>query len=466
MTMPAALDVTSPPTAARRPSRWPRVGVWLALGLGLAATGHAVFSPAVRAAYADVADSVDITQWGQKATWATVPGWWAGAWIQHSSPYYRPLSSMLFWAEVRAFGRDFLGHAVMSWALHGAICVLLYLLALRWFPGPPGRRAAFALLAVVLFNLRRGPQGPGWIPAPVAYGVVAWWPGQTDQACLLFALLCLLDLDTWLVEGGRRRLWRGLAWWVVALLFKEMAVCVPLVAGCQILLRRGRPALALWGQGAEGEGARQARVAPGLAWRVVTPWLAVVAGFLAARPYLVPGAWGPQARDATYFATKVAWFLAEAPWAVTRARWPWVVVVAAFVVACLYLYARLARRPSPVWLVVVMILGSGLLAQLAKGNFAIITIPLELEAVGIDALFILGLVVLAHVRSGPAWLLLAMVAAVHLPILEVKGPHYMYWPSAFWGLFNASLVQYVWQAHVEGRLQWRRRGDGSRVLPA
>jgi hypothetical protein len=364
---------------------------------------------------------------------------------------------MLFWAEVRAFGRNFLGHAVVSWALHGGICVLLYLLALRWLPGPPARRAVFALVTVALFNLRRGPEGPGWLPAPVAYGVVAWWPGQTDQACLLSALLCLLDLDTWLVRGGRRHLARGLAWWVVALLFKEMAACVPLVVGCQVLLRRGLPGLALWQAEVSGEGARRPHLAPGLAWVVVTPWVAVVAAFLAARPYIVPGAWGPQARSLDYFAGKIGWYLAEAPWAATQARGAWLVAIAAFVAGCLYVYARLPRRPSGVWLVLGVLLGSGLLAQLLTGNFATITIPREMGAIGIVTLFLLGLAVLAHVRTGPAWLLLGMVAAVHLPILQVKGPHYMYWPSAFWALFNASLVQHVWEAHVEGRLRWGRR---------
>ena len=63
---------------------------------------------------------------------------------------------------------------------------------------------------------------------------------------------------------------------------------------------------------------------------------------------------------------------------------------------------------------------------------------------------LLGLAVLAHVRGGVVWPLLALVVAVHIPILHVQGPHYMYWPAAFWGLFNASLVQWAW-CRVKGR---------------
>lgn len=446
METPAAeVRATPGPGAALR-----RAGVWLAVVLGLAATGHAVFSPRVRAVYAHVADSEVITQWGQKATWADVPRWFTGAWIQEDSPYYRPLSSLLFWAEVRAFGKDFTGHAVVSWVIHGAICGLLYLLALRWVPGPPGQRVVWALVTVVLFNVRRGPQGPGWLAAPVSYGVVAWWPGQTDQTCLLVALLSLLSLDRWLVEGTRAHLWRGLGWWVVALGFKEMAVCVPLVVGCQILMRRGWGTLALWRRDEEGK----ATAAPGLAWRVVTPWLAVVAGFLLVRPLLVPGAWGPKARSLDYFARKIGWYLAEAPIAITEARGVWVVVLAVFVAGSLYAYARLGRRPSAVWLVLWLAVGLGVLAQLLAGNFAVVTIPRELGAIGVVALLLLGLVVLGHVREGATWALLGMVAAVHLPILQVKGPHYMYWPSAFWALFNAALL-----VHATRSLLGRGRGE-------
>ena len=116
-----------------------------------------------------------------------------------------------------------------------------------------------------------------------------------------------------------------------------------------------------------------------------------------------------------------------------------------FLAACVCVWARLPRRPSVVWLALGMVIGAGLIAEFMGGNFALITIPGELAAIGVVTLMALGIIVLLHARCGPVWPLLAMTLAVHLPVLHVQGPHYMYWPAAFWGLFNASLLQEAWR---------------------
>ena len=209
--------------------RWYLGGLLLCIVLGLAATAYGVFSPSLRKLYARNIDSVEIATCAEGATSADIAGWWTGVWIQPTSPYYRPLSSMLFWLEYKAFGMNFQGHVLVSWVLHAVLCALLYRLAFRLLPGPPRERVCFAVVAVVLFNLRRGPTGPDWIAAPVAHGVVAWWPGQTDQFCLLCCLPALSLLDRWWLEGGRRDLAWGGVLTAVALLFKEMAVTMPLL---------------------------------------------------------------------------------------------------------------------------------------------------------------------------------------------------------------------------------------------
>ena len=48
-----------------------------------------------------------------------------------------------------------------------------------------------------------------------------------------------------------------------------------------------------------------------------------------------------------------------------------------------------------------------------------------------------------------AWMLAVMLLVVHLPILHLQGPHYLYWPAAFWGMLDAVLV---WQA----ARQWQK----------
>ena len=184
----------------------------------------------------------------------------------------------------------------------------------------------------------------------------------------------------------------------------------------------------LWAAEDAAQGRR--RLSPGVFWQVVLPGLLVGAGFLVLRSILVPGAWGPQAESLHYFLRKVLFYAGERPATLVASRGLPLVVIPAFLAACIYVYARLPRRPSAVWLALTVVR------------------------------LILGVVVLAHVRTGPAWMLLGSVVAIHLPILHVWGPHYFYWPAAFWALLNASLLLYVWQRWRGGTLQWRKQEAG------
>lgn len=437
--------------------RWIAAGAVVSVLLGLAATAHGVFSPAILAYYAHSPDSDDITRWAERSSLDDVLGWWVGPWIQRTSPYYRPLSSLVFFLEYKAFGWNYQGHVIISWLLHGAICFLLYRAGLAWLQGEGRARVMLAVAAVALFNARIGPTGPGWLLAPITYGVVAWWPAQTDQFCLLACLSALLYFDAWLTSGRREGVVRALALWVIGLLFKEMAVCLPLAAGFLVLYRKGSSAARLWGRVEAGELTFAKRLGIGLFWQVVLAGLVLVAVYLAVRNVLVPGAWGPKARPLTYFLEKIVWFSAERPAGLLVTRWPWLMAVCGFLTACIYVYVRLPRRPSIAWLILVAVLGAAGLAHLLGDNFALITVPREIAAIVTVTIFFLGLLVLAHARGGPTWPLLGMVIAIHLPILHVLGPHYMYWPAAFWGLFNASLIGVVAEMKAAGRLQWNFR---------
>jgi len=440
------------------PGRRIWAGAAICAMIGLATTAHPVFSPRVLAHYADSPDSVNIAESAEAATPRDLLRWWTGSWIQRGSTYYRPLSSILFWLEHRAFGRNFQGYVVVSWLVHGWVCASLFLLGFSVFPGSVVQRSTTAILAVALFSVRLGPQGPTWAPAPVSYAVVAWWPAQTDQVSLAFSVWALLLFDGWLKGSRHRGLLQGTALWIVALLFKEMAVSLPVVAGCLIMYRRGLRSMRLWAAEDAAQGRR--RLSPGVFWQVVLPGLLVGAGFLVLRSILVPGAWGPQAESLHYFLRKVLFYAGERPATLVASRGLPLVVIPAFLAACIYVYARLPRRPSAVWLALTVVICTGALAQVLTGSFALITIPDELAAIGTVTLLILGVVVLAHVRTGPAWMLLGSVVAIHLPILHVWGPHYFYWPAAFWALLNASLLLYVWQRWRGGTLQWRKQKAG------
>jgi len=409
--------------------------------IGLAATAWGVFSPAVLEHYSDSPDSVGIAWWVKRAGPPEMLGWWTGRWIQEDSPpYYRPLASFLFWAEYRLFGMDFQGHVVVSWLLHAAVCACVWLLAFRLYPGSHRLRVLTALLAVVLVNVRLGPVGPYWQAAPVAYAVVAWWPAQTDQMSLLLSLLSLLALDRWLRGEDGRGLLKAAGLWLGALLFKEMAVILPLLGWLLVVYRRGL------GGGAPADGAAER----GRAARLLrSPWtlglcaVALCLAYLALRSAMVPLGAATWQHTPGYYLHKAVLLLAERPRTLLAVADRWVLWAGALWGLGIALWLRAARRPDPVWSVLGMVLATVLLAQVVGGNFALATIPTELGKVGTLALLALGVLVLAQVREAWPWLLLAMVPVVHVPLIGVWGPHYFYWPAAFWGLFNAGLWHYA-----------------------
>lgn len=496
-------------------SRQVVIGMAIAAALGLIATFWGVFSPQVLEHYSDSPDSVNIAQWAERATPQTMLGWWTGAWIQPSARYYRPLSSYLFWLEFRLFGWNFQGYVMISWIVHALISALLFLLALRLFPGsgplawaialllsasvalpalavlldaaepspwvsldagrlpsgilllltipflmgllvPPASerlRVGTALLAVLLFNLRLPPEGPYWPLAPVAYAVVAWWPGQTDQMSLLCSLPALLALDRWLTGQDRRGCPKALAWWIVALLFKEMAVIIPVLAVLLAIYRDGTRALTRpRARVAEADGGPP----PGSAWLFGLAGGALAAGFLVLRSVLIPEAWGVEHKPAAYYLHQAVFLLISRPYTLAVSHNLWVSLAAVFCAVALVVWVRAPRRPSVIWLILAMVLVSGLLAEFVGGNFALVTLPDELVALGTLTLFTLGLIVLVLAPVAWVWLLLAMAVVVHLPLLWVWGPHYFYWPAAFWGLFNAGLWHHVLLRHQRGELQWKR----------
>jgi len=425
------------------PRRQLIAGLVAAITIALAITAHAVFSPAVLAHYAESPDSMGIAGWAADATAPIIASWFTGVWIQADSPYYRPLSSVAFWLQYKAFGYNFQGHVFVSWLIHAWICALIYLLALRLLPGTGRQRVISGLMAVLLFNVRLTPLGPHWPTAPIGYAVVAWWPAQTDQWSLAFSLAALLALDGWLQRDRPSGLWQASVLWVTAVLFKEMAVIVPAIAAVLITYRKGLAGLQLY-QSTE-DGSR--RLAPGPVWTVALPGLVAVAAFLALRTQLVRGAWGPEQREPGYLIVKLARYVAGRPITYVIAHWGelWFPVAAVFLVAILVVWVRMRSRPSAVWLVLAMILGAGLIAQVLGGNFALITIPRTLGRLLSVTLFLAGFVALVQVRAPVTWYLLVMALGVIVPVLHVAGPHYHYWPAAFWAIFHASIILWLWE---------------------
>lgn len=397
------------------------LAVVIAAAMSLAATAYPVFDPATQQRYLTSPDSVGIAQWAARSTWRDAIRWWYGPWIQRTG-YYRPISSLAIWLEHKAFGGSFQAMCVVSWILHAVNGALLCVLAMRLFEGVD-RAWLWALVAVALFNYRLGPAGPFWRPVPVAIGVVAWWPAQTDQLSLAASLLSLVLVDGYFRRPGRRRLMAALAWFAVALLSKEMAVCVPLVVLALGLYRRA-----------------------GEVWKVAGVYAAMAAGLLIVRYFAVPGAMGPRLGelDPLFVVHKLALYTAERFMSYVHPRGAaeyWLVVAAGGTVGVVYALWRL--RLSVVFMIVAGLVIPLLAAQYVGGNVALVTIPREFYGLVVSFVMVVGVIALVRLGTRLTWTLLGMVYAVHLPILHVIGPHYWYWPAAFWGLFSASLLSRV-----------------------
>jgi len=401
-----------------RPLLW---AIPLAVAVALAGTADMIFREDVRRLYETNPDIVSILGNAEKAGPSDVLSWWTDVWIEHDSPYYRPLASMLMYAEYRAFGEAWRPFCIVSWLLHAAICALIVLLLARLFGHwAPHLRVLPGLLAVAWFSIpcETTVDGPHWGNRGIARGLMPYWPAQTDLGCLLLSLLSLLLWDRWL-EGGRGKTLVGaIIAFVAALLFKEHAVVVPLLAVAIALYRKRSPKFSAL-MGAIGI------VASGL--------------FLMLRGLLAPGAWGPHYRGPGHLMLKVTLYLCE-PTLVARLNGhDWLIISGALVAVCvglaIYRPRRLYLHAFGAFLAVF------LPPQLLAGNIALPTLPeFAWLLARITLTFVLFLLAFEQSKRGPSLALLGCLLAVHLPILHVMGPHYYYWPVAWWSMLNATVI--------------------------
>jgi len=153
-------------------------------------------------------------------------------------------------------------------------------------------------------------------------------------------------------------------------------------------------------------------------------------------------AWNPEFRGLPHLLLKIAWYVNEPLLKFIWAGGYWIIPAGAGAIVIAYVITR--RRadavPTGVWLALGSLLWCLAMAQVVGGNFARLMIGGEIAALGLMIVFLGGAVILLAARSRLAWTLAGLVAAVHLPILHVSGPHYLYWPAALWGALNATLA--------------------------
>ncbi len=424
-----------------------RLGLGLAFAAGLLMTGWQWWRPDVRAHYADNPDMVAILDSLDAADARAALGWLGGSWVQPGPPYYyRPLASYAFCLQHRLFGRSGYGYSAVSWLAHGVVCALLFLLLYRLLPGGRWRLLA-AVLAAALTNLRRGPGGPGWVRAPTAMWEVVYWPSQTDILALACVLGGLILLDRHLAHVApeherppRRSLILAVCLAAAGVLFKEQALIAPLPAALLGLLRRGwresvrllvvfgLPAAALLLL-------RQLVLPPGSALPVPSPRAAAERLMLYANERVV---------------TDVQ---ADRWWIIPTA----LVIAAAFVVV-------LRTRWSPVWVWLGALVGCLLSVQAFGGNVALLTVYIEASAVVRAAIVACGMAVAVLRPTRLVWTLVACAFSVELPALGVWGPHYFYWPNAFWSLVAATVLYSAIDLAKE-RLERTRAEAGTKSPP-
>jgi len=418
-------------------SKWWYVGVAVALAVAsLISTAHPVFDPAVQAFYAVNADSELIAENAMAAGWSDIGRWWSGPWIQHEM-YYRPLASMLFFAEGQLFRSNFQSYCIVSWLANAANVVLLFLLGASLARGSRKVKLVIGALTAALFLLAKHPelfQGVGNPTAPegrITSGVMPWWPVQTDLFSMLCGVLSLLLLDRYLLNRRRGYLVGALGSFVAALLFKEMALCLPLMVPLLVLYRRRQAVL----------GISAAYFALGFAFFVV-------------RSLAAPGASGLEyqgmqsLRNYAYYVVHDLYMLTYLPPDASAPR-EWFPVLGALGLLVIVLVMT-RKRIEWLWAGLAVLLWLVVSGQLFGGSFAMFTVAGPMLKLGTMLVFWGGLAVLVLVRDrGVSVALVVAMLAAFVPVINRMGPHYWYWPLAFYALLNASLLNRLYEVSLQ-----------------
>ncbi|HVF09816.1 MAG TPA: hypothetical protein VNA16_03390 [Abditibacteriaceae bacterium] len=173
----------------------------------------------------DPVDTTLIVQ-GLEATsgWEQTLSWWTGPWVAWTgkgsiASFYRPLTSLLWWIEYRAFGRQGLYGFTTVHALSHLLVLMAALLFLRELLG-----LKIATLSVCLYGLHL-PYYSFNLPDCI-YALPMWKdsPDLWCSAAYLVSLWCFLKF-----MRGSSKWWLGssICCFIVALSVKEMAYTLP-----------------------------------------------------------------------------------------------------------------------------------------------------------------------------------------------------------------------------------------------
>lgn len=421
----------------------PVAGVVICIALAVLLNKGLVFDPSAQQKWSTSPDSVAITRSALAADAGTVLSWWHGPWVE-SEMFYRPMSSMLMWAEARLWGYNFFPYTIVSLVLHALSSALVFLLLYSVCPGPRWQRALSGLTGALFFNLGHHPAGPYWVKARVAWGTMIWWPVQTDFASLLFALLSLLLLDRYLLQWQCVRRDRLAPEYCRGDEDDSPETCTPrlkstlLVLACasflMALLFKETPLVLI-------------AIVPFLCLYRWLPWVKVTGAYAAIgvilfvlRSLFVPEASNPEWLGLYGFYKLLSWVhLLSAELLANHEIWEFVAI--STLIGLLFLLRRL--KVPVLYIVLAGVVWPFLIAALLTPdhNPALVTIPremlIQLRFVGIFCGFLIALVTAG---SEPALVFIIGLFAIAAANINRVGPHYWYYPAAMWGLVDGAVL--------------------------
>lgn len=169
------------------------------------------------------------------ASWRDAGRWWTGSWAMGEGfKYYRPLTSLAWWLQYRAFGPNGLAGFLVVLALSHAAFTLILWGFLRELAGL--KIATVATLVFVsnlmlpLLNLAVG----DW--------ALYRWIDQPEPWTCFFIVASLWALLRYARDGGRKWFGVSVTLFIVAILFKESAYVTPFLAVALLWYER-KPAL-------------------------------------------------------------------------------------------------------------------------------------------------------------------------------------------------------------------------------
>jgi hypothetical protein len=417
--------------------RHARLLVWIGLALCILAPLRLTSEPVhvtregVRHELEQKEDIHNLYYAAANASWRDAPRWWVGSWIYPDVGYYRPLTSMLFLFEYRAFGDNFTAYNRISQILHLANVALLYLLTVSLFRAHRRTRAFIGLVAAYYFTSTDSSM------FFAVNRVIEWWPAQNDVMSLTFGLLSLLLLDLHLHRPRWTLLAGSLLCLFLSIASKEMGFIVAPIALALVAQRR------LLGGG---------------------PWRApvVLVTFLTAfmwffRRIVVPNHWGPALfRSLILDRIVTTWGGPPALMAKAGILWPAVSGVVLTGITVL----GLRRRWPVLWIAALCAVAICAVIQIIEpeGTFAILLFYPDQVRLCSTVLYLLAVALFfRYARVEPALFTGAALWLAYLPILQYGGgKHYYYWPSAFNALADAAFVVCLWRwaGELKERANW------------